>query len=67
MKIRQEKYIGSTVPFEEEGKGCNAESGDEVTVGHECENEGAMVENNFAKKLHSGCKYLDGQHGQNGA
>ena len=63
MEVR----VKAKTPFEEESKGCNAESGDEMAVGHECKNEGALIDNNFAENLQSGGNNLDSQHCENGA
>lgn len=61
---REECEAKNIKPFEKEGKRSNTNGSNDMTVGHECKNEGSLTQYHFGKQLHPSYKYLHHQHGQ---
>lgn len=49
-------------PFEVESKGCNANRADHVTISHESEDEGPIIQDDLRKQLQHGRECLHQQH-----
>ena len=53
---------GRAKPFQEESKRSNTESSNQMSVRHECEDEGSLTQYDFRKQLLPCCKDLHRQH-----